>query len=83
VIDKMINNIKNKYNIACYSPKLNKIILIDGGRTKLVNRKGKLIEYYYDYADEHLFGKTMKADKFESLYTMCWELENGSFEQDR
>ena len=66
--------IKSKFKWAAYSPKLNKIILLDGGRTELISAKGKHIEFFYTYADEHLFGKTMKAERFESLYTIAWEL---------
>ena len=60
--------IQSKFKHVCYSPKLNKIILLDGGKIELVSMNGKHIEFYYSYADAELFGKTMKANKFERLY---------------
>lgn len=74
MFDEIVKRIKDDYRWAAYSPKLNRIVLLRGGRTELVSEKGKHLEFYYSYADKKSFGKTMKVGRFESLYTVCWEL---------
>lgn len=65
---------KDKFTHICYSSKKNKIILLRYVQCVLI-RKGKPDHYYFEYADEELFGKYIPnkrliADEYEFIDTL-------------
>ena len=65
-IDTMVENIKEKFKYALYSPELNEIVLVEGIHIWTDQDNKKMMSY----ADRELFGNVMAVEKFDKLYTI-------------